>query len=552
MLQMKKQNVHQKVSRVSVSLFLSLVSGFIFLLFVLFLVLTQNRLNDFKKIVFQVSGESLPALVKTAQTYSQINHLLYLTESLSRVVSEAQRLNTWQQIEESFSQLRLLNDAKNDNSYQGAQLVALMEESSELNALTKQRIELQHQLLEKQQDLYKLYQQLSEASTSETATEEQGFSSWYLHSAEMIALSGRLILLNRVSQLKQADLELQQHFSLLEQSEQQLVQAERAKAAARRQEMAELVLGKQGILTLRQQQLSVHASATGRSNFLRNLMQDYARQAEQGSYRAAEQVTTDIQSAEQKLQLSSVLLQVATLVFLLGLAWAIFWVHQVVVRRLDQLGQNVQHLQRGEKPPFHITGGDEIADISNSFNYFASTVDKQQHELQQLSLTDSLTGLANRRGFSLQFRSALESAQRRRSSMAVLMLDVDCFKAFNDHYGHQKGDYALVQCAAVLNKVLNRSTDIIARYGGEEFVCVLPDYDEPKAAVITEKILQAFAEQNIEHQHNSAAPYVTVSIGVTVASELDPTSDELLLQQADHALYQAKATGRNRVVFFAA
>ncbi len=547
---MNTQKMHQKVTGISISLFLSLVSGFVFLLFVLFLVLSQNRLNDFKQIVFQVSGESLPAQVKTGQTYSQINHLLYLTESLSRVVSEAQRLNTWQQIEESFSQLRLLSDGQKDNSYQVAQLVALMEESSELNTLTKQRIELQHQLLQKQQDLYRLYQQFSETSSSTTAVDKQGFSSWYLHSAEIIALSGRLVLLNRVSQLKQSGFELQQHFSLLEQSEQQLLKANQNQAAARRLEMAELVIGEQGILALRQQQLSLHASATGRSNFLRNLMQDYARQAEQGSYQASEQVTTDIKSAEQKLHLSSLLLQVATLLFLLGLAWAIYWVHQVVVRRLNQLGQNVQHLQRGEKPPFHIRGGDEIADIANSFNYFASTVDKQQHELQQLSLTDSLTGLVNRRGFALQFCSALENAQRRRSSMAVFMLDVDCFKAFNDHYGHQKGDYALVQCAAVLNKVLNRSTDIIARYGGEEFVCVLPDYDQAKAAAMAEKILKAFAEQNIEHQHNSAAPHVTVSIGVTVSCDVDANSDELLLRQADHALYQAKAQGRNRAVFF--
>jgi diguanylate cyclase (GGDEF)-like protein len=128
------------------------------------------------------------------------------------------------------------------------------------------------------------------------------------------------------------------------------------------------------------------------------------------------------------------------------------------------------------------------------------------------------------------------------------LLDVDFFKAYNDHYGHQAGDDCLRQIAAVLKAELRRPADLVARYGGEEFVCLLPDTGHTDALGLAERMLRAVRAHAMPHAHSAAAPVVTVSLGVATRYGVDTRSHAAdLLALADTQLYHAKRSGRARV-----
>jgi diguanylate cyclase (GGDEF)-like protein len=145
------------------------------------------------------------------------------------------------------------------------------------------------------------------------------------------------------------------------------------------------------------------------------------------------------------------------------------------------------------------------------------------------------------------FELEWQRAARQVTPLAVIMIDVDHFKAYNDHYGHQAGDDCLRQVAQALASTVQRANDLLARYGGEEFVVVLPALTGKQALQVAERLLAAVAAQSIPHAKNSAAPVVTVSIGVAYGTpELNAQCADLLAE-ADALLYQAKHQGRNRV-----
>lgn len=167
------------------------------------------------------------------------------------------------------------------------------------------------------------------------------------------------------------------------------------------------------------------------------------------------------------------------------------------------------------------------------------------NELQQLATTDGLTGLMNRRAFDLAFAAELARAAREHASLALLMIDVDKFKNYNDRYGHPAGDDCLRAVALVLKQAIKRPADIVARYGGEEFVVLLPSTDEDGALVIAEDARKSLRALAIPHEA-SPKGVVTASIGLCV-SVGDGERDIDLLARADEALYDAKAAGRDRV-----
>lgn len=165
-------------------------------------------------------------------------------------------------------------------------------------------------------------------------------------------------------------------------------------------------------------------------------------------------------------------------------------------------------------------------------------------QLSSLSMTDALTGLANRRAFDRAYDYALAQHTRSGMSVALLMIDIDHFKRYNDSLGHPAGDRCLQQVAAVLRGCVRRSTDLVARYGGEEFAALLTDTDAAGAAAVGERILLRLTEERLLHPAHPLG-YVTVSIGLAA---LPGTGPHGLKDASDQALYRAKATGRNRAV----
>jgi diguanylate cyclase (GGDEF)-like protein len=163
---------------------------------------------------------------------------------------------------------------------------------------------------------------------------------------------------------------------------------------------------------------------------------------------------------------------------------------------------------------------------------------------------DPLTGVGNRRRFDDDLREAFREAQERQRPLAMLMIDVDDFKAYNDHLGHPQGDQCLIQVARALQEGLRQKADRVSRYGGEEFAILLPDTDRARATAVAERLRHRVESQHLSHPASRAGGYVTVSIGVSglIPKAEQPAYD--LISQADLALYMAKEEGRNRVLCY--
>ncbi len=168
-------------------------------------------------------------------------------------------------------------------------------------------------------------------------------------------------------------------------------------------------------------------------------------------------------------------------------------------------------------------------------------------KLATLSATDGLTGIANRRRFDERSSEEWARAQRNGQPLALLLLDVDQFKAYNDYYGHQAGDGALQQVARVLQEQSRRPSDLAARYGGEEFAVIAADTSSDTALRLAERIRAGIEALALPHCA-TARGVITVSMGVAVTDTAAPTDLKMLLAQADAALYSAKESGRNRVI----
>jgi diguanylate cyclase (GGDEF)-like protein len=167
-------------------------------------------------------------------------------------------------------------------------------------------------------------------------------------------------------------------------------------------------------------------------------------------------------------------------------------------------------------------------------------------KLAELSTTDALTGVRNRRYFDQMLEREFNRARREREQLSILMLDIDYFKRVNDEYGHQVGDDALRRVANVLREVLYRTTDFVARYGGEEFAIILPNTKVAGAYIVAEKIRKMIAKQQFDAAGITFS--ITVSIGIMGDEPSSGISADFWLKEADDALYKAKEEGRNKIV----
>lgn len=249
--------------------------------------------------------------------------------------------------------------------------------------------------------------------------------------------------------------------------------------------------------------------------------------------------------------------------FSLGLAWAIsigsfvllvlVFYRRVLVRAFlaplhDVVGV-LRRIEQGHDLGVRLPeqGVDELKCVAQAFNRMMGEVEAHRDEVAALSLTDPLTGLANRRQFDQVFEREFLRAQRQRSSLALLVVDVDSFKAYNDHFGHPQGDVCLRQVADALHTGLRRGTDLLARLGGEEFVAVIPDSEEAAARHTAESLLQFVRALGIAHPHAaSGSGHVSISVGLKAGVPSADASTEKWMAAADAALYLAKRQGRDR------
>jgi diguanylate cyclase (GGDEF)-like protein/PAS domain S-box-containing protein len=171
-----------------------------------------------------------------------------------------------------------------------------------------------------------------------------------------------------------------------------------------------------------------------------------------------------------------------------------------------------------------------------------------QKELEDYSFKDSLTNVANRRMFDTVIAREWSHAQRQHQTISMILVDIDYFKEYNDHYGHLQGDACLKQVAVTLGSAIKRPRDFLARFGGEEFVLILPDTDANTATMLAERCRNMIYQEKIEHKMSKIGEWLTVSLGVAT---MTPSSEDVsitLIDQVDKLLYKAKQNGRNSIM----
>jgi diguanylate cyclase (GGDEF)-like protein len=174
------------------------------------------------------------------------------------------------------------------------------------------------------------------------------------------------------------------------------------------------------------------------------------------------------------------------------------------------------------------------------------TVKRQADTLRALTLTDSLTGVHNRRAFSERIDNEWRRCGRAGLPVSLILADIDHFKLYNDHYGHQAGDACLEQAAHAMCRAANRAQDLVARYGGEEFAILLPETDAAGAACVARRVLDELAALGIAHAASPTSSLLTASMGIATLVPDRVQTSASLIRAADALLYQAKAEGRNR------
>jgi diguanylate cyclase (GGDEF)-like protein len=236
-------------------------------------------------------------------------------------------------------------------------------------------------------------------------------------------------------------------------------------------------------------------------------------------------------------------------IFLYSLA-----IHRYFLDPIALIARNLDHLQKARPPepapPVRIRELQWLLDMlpglsryMEELNAHSDALEMEKDKYVNLSMMDGLTGVGNRRSFD-------EQMARHGAGCALLMLDVDMFKLYNDTLGHQAGDTALKAVAHAMKSALLRSSDQVFRYGGEEFTVILPNASEEAAMSVAARILITIREMNIPHPASSVAPFLTASIGVSICAGVGRIPPRELIARADKALYRAKRSGRNRICVY--
>lgn len=512
-------------------------------LFITVVLFSTIRLTELGKILADLTNSTIPKISYAASLNTQIQNLATLTSILaSSQNSPAQQLAR-QTIDSSLVRINesMLNDAT-DRQYLPTQLATLTKEINELDGLVKQRIIFQRLLNDKKDALNTNLQRLfARIRLIENSNEIENML------VEVLLLSVKISEQNRLHEIRQIELALN---SLTMNLQNKLVERKLDNTILIKP-LERLLFGTEGLINQKVQSLRIDGRTRGRDNFVRNLIADVASNLQYQAYVVNKESMEDAKKVNELAAQYSKLTIISGVFAVLLTLGIIYYLHQRIVLRLVSLSSQVSVASKTPEAIINIDGNDEIARLADTFSLYLERVKEQESALLNMTLTDPLTGIPNRRAFERKLSETIELAMRNKWAVTVILIDVDYFKLYNDHYGHSGGDACLRLVASELNKTLLRQSDFCGRFGGEEFICILPNTGAEAANVICETLRYAIEELKIPHVKSTINDYVTISLGASTLTfnHNSDSTKEILILEADKALYQAKAQGRNRSCF---
>eukprot|EP01037_Dinobryon_pediforme_P005248 gene5248-5300_t len=244
-------------------------------------------------------------------------------------------------------------------------------------------------------------------------------------------------------------------------------------------------------------------------------------------------------------------LAVSAVMLLAGMAMAWVLASYSIIRPLDALGRAARRLRDGDvtaQASLPALAVAELGKLAAVFNAAVADIADRDQRLERLVKQDALTGLANRRTFDATLARDWAQAARTGRPMALIMIDVDHFKRYNDSYGHPAGDACLRAVATAIAGSVRQSTDTAARYGGEEFAIILPEADVVAAMNVANRLVREIAALDVDHR-GAPSGRLSISAGVAAITPSAGNNGQWLIDAADAALYRAKNSGRNKAVF---
>jgi diguanylate cyclase (GGDEF)-like protein len=526
----------KKGARISlVKVFSAGLTGILFI-FILLSYFTFTRLLSFESTLTDISDKSLPNLIRISQLYSQAARLLESTELLSKSASGASKRLAQKRLSTNIINIRKAAKNAFANEFLDTQLDTIAIELDEFSTLIEDRLHILANIELLRDQMYKL-------NVQAVNIKKQSSSAWVLGFSQVINNVSRALNEKKLQRVRFLFNQLEKQLNKLS-----TISGEGQDKAVRRQlthQFKTLLFDKNGMELLKIKSLRLEGRVIGRENFVHNLIEDYVAQlsllTNETEQNITLQVATSVVDMKEQTQLIRLIL-IGGVVFLLVI---VVLFQQRILKRISVFKQIVRNETQKFDYETILNGNDEITDLAEAFNEFIHTIDIQKQKLEQLSMSDGLTGIANRRALDIRLKHDIEISIRQKSSVAILLMDIDCFKQYNDNYGHSAGDQCLKDVSKIIGDSLQRDSDFVARYGGEEFVCVLPKTDSQGAQMIAAHLIEQFKQAALPHKYSNIADYLTMSIGIATSQPDNVLSPETIIKQADSALYVSKHTGKN-------
>ncbi|MEP1383419.1 MAG: GGDEF domain-containing protein [Paraglaciecola sp.] len=514
----------------------SLALSIILVLFLLLSGLTFSKLLNFESVLKSFSNNAMPKIVLSNKLYSEAARLLEYTSLLSTSYSDAAKRLATTQLSEQVAKIRTLSSSNAKDEFLDTQLDVISMELFEFSELIQERSHINVTLTANEELVHKLYIKAKSFKSNNN-------SSWEADLSQSIITLDRALTSKRLRETRSLFMLIETQLNKLYSMPFSL-----GNSVARQKltiELKNLVFRNNGIEELVIANLKLMGRVIGRENFLHHLINDYTQLLELNAKVIETDTSIKILKSVKEIQkqiniVGIIFINAIIILFLISL-----FMQRKILKRLLLVNQMVQNRIHGKNHKVIINGNDEITDLAETFEAFTKTIEQQKQELKHMSMSDSLTGIANRRAMDLRLQHDIELSVRQKSSVALLLMDIDFFKLYNDNYGHAAGDECLKLVANILTGVMKRKGDFVARYGGEEFVCVLPGTNADNARDLSTDIINKLAQADIPHEYSDVAKHITFSIGIAISNAEQVLMPETIIKQADKALYSAKNSGKN-------